>query len=264
MSAIKIKRCEICNKYNDLKQNLLYCYAENCERWIHGVCKKSRYSNLEKKWFCKLHRKATHGERSFVSSENDENFKTIIVSSDDLENMHNEDKPGKSPTCENCKDQILNDEYKICEFCEGLKHNTCLSAIELKSQKDENDKIICENCVFDIAQKSIVERDRRKNQVKEKHLIRINNDSTPKNKINNESDTNYLESESDDESRDYVTFRSNHRQKNKKAKNETAESYFQKLSVRKLPHVVDCDLSWTLFYGAFEETKSLFTDYDQV
>jgi len=28
--------------------------------------------------------------------------------------------------------------------------------------------------------------------------------------------------------------------------------------------VVDCDLSWTLFYGAFEQTKSLFTDYENV
>ena len=245
MSTPKKRKCSLCDRHNNYAETLKYCDYEGCENWIHSKCKKKRYNNIESKWLCNIHKR--YSNTSVNKSSSNDTF--VSQTNDEFEIMSEQEK------CTKCDIEITDVNFKVCHLCNTNKHNNCLSENETKSYNETNDKIVCDNCLFELANKSFKKVIKKSNS----HVL-ASSDSESSSSDSSSSDSE-LDSE-DDSNNDARNVTKRKRETSQPQQN--ANDFFLKLSLKKLPVVTDDDLSWTVFYAAFKETYQSFSDNENV
>ncbi|XP_070492314.1 uncharacterized protein [Chironomus tepperi] len=152
--------------------------------------------------------------------------------------------------CEKCNENIVDFDFKACLYCDKLKHNLCLSSNEERSFDSEAKRIICDNCLYNLATQSL-------NDSKNKSL-NVKNEITSS---DSDSNCNTDDSDSDDNCN---SAKPDNRNVTVKRTQDSTVDYLNKLSLKRLPVVVDDNLSWCVFYDAFKETKHLFSHIENV
>lgn len=264
MTKIRENKCTVCKKHYNFKDKRVSCTKNKCNKWIHVECLRKKFKNSANEiWSCKDHINVVNSSSS-----------SSILSKDSIMTLKEEKigESSKAKSCVKCNNVISDNSFKACVSCENLFHNTCLSAIEVKSFMPEDEKIICEGCMLEISKVSYHKKGKNMKMKRQ-------NDSDSE--IDSESDDNEDDSENevekDEQDKDpykFVTVRKDRENKNNNGHNDNniqndsmpgdVVDYFKKLSFRKLPLVVDSDLSWSIFYEAFVKTKSYFTDLENI
>ncbi|XP_070502816.1 uncharacterized protein [Chironomus tepperi] len=150
-------------------------------------------------------------------------------------------------SCEKCSESIVDYEFKACLYCERFKHNSCLSSNEDRSYDSDAKRIICDDCLFNLATQALNDSKKKKLKLKNEQL-------------SSDSDS---DSDSSDSDTDNNTEPDTRNVTVRKVRENTVD-YLNKLSLKRLPVVTDDNLSWCVFYEAFKETKNLYSNNENV
>ncbi|CAG9799962.1 unnamed protein product [Chironomus riparius] len=182
--------------------------------------------------------------------------------------------PGSTPTnsqnqnelakCFACKQSLRQHAY-TCKGCEHKYHPFCIDSREESTLEKEYESFVCSFCVdLLIRQTFKINKVNNENSGRDTALKQ-----TYPNIVNNLNPME-LDLSSEENLRSTGPNRNN---PNKISQNlntlisnrtVTSEQFFFKLQLKKLPEVVDADVSWSIFYASFMDTKDLFTHYENV
>lgn len=241
------RKCAICDRHYNYIEKIINCDHEDCEKWIHFKCRKSRYSSVNSKWLCVIH-KASKSELN--NSNSDQSYISIISDS----NMEKNEENDSILMCVKCLLEINDAEFKECKLCDKVKHDNCLSVNEIKSYDEDDKKNICDACLFFLANESLKKINQKKS------IIKNEQDSSESDEDESDSEN---KSSSDDSDNENSTQNVTQRKLIKNTRVNTND-YLHKLSLKRLPIVNDDNLSWSVFYEAFKETKHLFSHNENI
>lgn len=297
-----MRYCYVCNKKSDYLSKIIKCDDLSCRYWVHKSCIERRRSSIVNNWACKNHLHKLHeyyntvinisgrmadskeailSHETIIESLNQEQHDAVNTNtandflaqqthqSTPTNPAEREDRDEAGPLekkgivkCYACKQDLKQFVYS-CKGCKNKYHPFCITAREEGTLHKETESFVCNKCVDLLIQRTF---NSDANSVNAKRTTQV---KTYPQKINISS-TNLIESSSEEDLRStgsarhdgneilhgHGTITSN--------KTITSEQFFYKLQLKKLPEVVDADVSWNVFYASFIDTKDLFTHYENV
>ena len=288
-----MRLCYICKKKSNLIGNTIKCEDILCNCWAHKYCIEDRRKLYVRSWSCKEHSfnlsyyfnsvlnisdkmsqiNHTINDNNTIDETPEQNHQEAGTSST-ANDFHLQRIPGSTPTtsgdqsnpikCYACK-QGLRQHVYTCKGCRHKYHPFCIDRREESTLEKEYESFVCNTCV-----NSLIQQTFNNNKINNVENVRSTApiDNSP-NIINN---LNTVDSDSSSEENIRST-RQNRKDLNAISHNPntltsnrtiTSEQFFFKLQLKKLPEVVDADVSWSVFYSSFMDTKDMFTPYENV
>jgi hypothetical protein len=160
--------------------------------------------------------------------------------------------------CYVCRQELRQHVY-TCKGCKNKYHPFCINAREQATVVKESEAFVCNTCVDLLIQRTFDNN----NSLDAKSTAPIETNPSNTNR------TDFHEASSEEDLRSVRSVRSECNdipQGHTLTSNKTitSEQFFYKLQLKKLPEVVDSDISWNVFYSSFMDTKDLFTHYENV
>lgn len=158
--------------------------------------------------------------------------------------------------CDRCKKDASKHHFE-CKKCGINVHPVCLLDEEEESADPTIESFVCANCAF------LLSRFNHKSQKSPKQgnqMPAMQSRHNFSNPYPTKSTSNGM-SNKDPKS---IPNQSRASMPGSSMLNMSTEMFLYKMQLRKLPDVVDADMSWSVFYSTFLETKDLFTDHENV